>query len=85
MQVVIATSGVVMDAADAAALEKKVNVTDMMPFLLPTSVEGVKASLKFLLLKPIRMPDSAYQEILEVSTFTYSSAKCMIDLIRVLH
>jgi pimeloyl-ACP methyl ester carboxylesterase len=66
-KVVIASVGVVMDAADAAALEKKMNVDDMMLFLLPTTVEGVKATLKFLLLKPPRMPDSAYQEILEVT------------------
>jgi len=65
-KVVIASSGVCMDAADGAALREKFNVDDMMGILLPTSIEGMKEAFKFLLSNPPRLPDSVYEELLEV-------------------
>lgn len=65
-KVVIASSGVCMDAAESAAVFEKNNLGSMVKILLPTTVEETKASLAFILPNPPHLPTSSYEDLLEV-------------------
>ena len=67
-KVVIASSGVCMDAVDGAAVLQKYNFDDMKKILLPTTIEEVKKCFRFILPNVPRLPDSHYEELLEVGT-----------------
>jgi hypothetical protein len=66
-KVVIASSGVCMDAADGAAFSRKYSLHGKLrDILLPNTVEDVKMAMSFVYPIPPRLSDSSYQELLEV-------------------
>jgi hypothetical protein len=66
-KVVIASSGVCMDAADGAAFSRKYSLPGKLrDILFPNTFKEVKMAMSFVYPYQLRLSDSSYQELLEV-------------------